>query len=57
MEGGVKKTATRQGRKGTNKQRCATIQSKAKSYSQAHKDWMSERGPDGLSEGGIGGGG
>ena len=57
MEGGVKKTATRQGRKGTNKQRCATIQSKAKSYSQAHKDWMSERGPDGLSEGGIGGSG
>ena len=39
------------------KKRDEQIQRKAKVYSQAHKQWLSAKGPDGLSEQDTGGGG
>ena len=50
-------TATVKRRKGTVKTRDEQIQRKAKVYSQAHKQWLSAKGPDGLSKQDTGGGG
>ena len=50
----LEKEADRRGKKGKNTILGTTIQSPARSYSQAHRDWMNERVMDGPNEGAVG---